>query len=55
LHAEHGIGGEPPLLEHLAQLIADHPTGPTTRPANAIPSADPVIRTRSCATRRKVF
>jgi hypothetical protein len=25
--AEHGIGGPPRLLEHLAQLIADHPTG----------------------------
>jgi hypothetical protein len=28
LRAEHGIGGPPHLLEHLAQLIADHPTGP---------------------------
>jgi hypothetical protein len=28
LSAEHGIGGPPHLLEHLAQLIADHPTGP---------------------------
>jgi hypothetical protein len=28
LHAEHGIGGPPHLLEHLAQLITDHPTGP---------------------------
>ncbi len=27
LHAEHGIGGPPHLLEHLAELIADHPTG----------------------------
>lgn len=27
LPAEHGIGGPPHLLEHLAQLIADHPTG----------------------------
>ena len=36
LRAEHGIGGPPHLLEHLAQLIADHPSGPTTRPANAI-------------------
>ncbi len=25
LRAEHGIGGPPHLLEHLAQLIADHP------------------------------
>jgi hypothetical protein len=28
LRAEHGIGGPPHLLEHLAQLIADNPTGP---------------------------
>ena len=28
LRAEHGIGGDPHLLEHLAELIADHPTGP---------------------------
>ena len=28
LRAEHGIGGPPHLLEHLAKLIADHPTGP---------------------------
>jgi hypothetical protein len=28
LRAEHGIGGPPHLLEHLAQRIADHPTGP---------------------------
>jgi len=28
LRAEHGIGGPPHLLGHLAQLIADHPTGP---------------------------
>lgn len=28
LRAEHGIGGPPHLLEHLAQLIADHPVGP---------------------------
>jgi hypothetical protein len=27
LRAEHGIGGPPHLLEHLAQLIAEHPTG----------------------------
>ena len=27
LRAEHGIGGPPHLLEHLAQLIADHSTG----------------------------
>ncbi len=27
LLAEHGIGGPPHLLEHLAQLIANHPTG----------------------------
>jgi hypothetical protein len=27
LRGEHGIGGPPHLLEHLAQLIADHPTG----------------------------
>jgi hypothetical protein len=27
LRAEHGIGGPPHLLEHLAELIADHPTG----------------------------
>jgi hypothetical protein len=27
LRAEHGVGGPPHLLEHLAQLIADHPTG----------------------------
>ena len=33
LLAEHGVGGEPHLLEHLAALIADHPTGrhPRTR------------------------
>jgi hypothetical protein len=28
LRAEHGIGGPPYLLEHLAQLIAGHPIGP---------------------------
>ena len=28
LLVEHGIGGDPHLLEHLAELIADHPTGP---------------------------
>ena len=27
LLAEHGIGGPAHLLEHLAELIADHPTG----------------------------
>lgn len=27
LRGEHGTGGPPHLLEHLAQLIADHPTG----------------------------
>ena len=27
LLAEHGIGGDPHLLQHLAELIADHPTG----------------------------
>ncbi len=27
LPAEHGIGGPPHLLTHLAQLIANHPTG----------------------------
>jgi hypothetical protein len=27
LLAEHGVGGDPHLLEHLAELIADHPTG----------------------------
>jgi len=27
LRGEHGAGGDPHLLEHLAQLIADHPTG----------------------------
>jgi Transposase IS66 family len=27
LLAQHGVGGESHLLEHLAQLIADHPTG----------------------------
>ena len=27
LRAEHGVGGPPHLLEHLAQLVADHPTG----------------------------
>ncbi len=27
LLVEHGIGGDPHLLEHLAELIADHPTG----------------------------
>jgi hypothetical protein len=27
LLAEHGVGGEPHLLEHLAELIANHPTG----------------------------
>ena len=31
LRAEHGIGGPPHLLEHLAQLIADHPTGPNNQ------------------------
>lgn len=36
LHAGHGIGGPPHRLEHLAQLIADHPTGPTTQRANAL-------------------
>jgi hypothetical protein len=28
LLVEHGIGGDLHLLEHLAELIADHPTGP---------------------------
>jgi hypothetical protein len=41
LRAEHGIGGPPHLLEHLAQLIADHPSGPTARPANAIRPYEP--------------
>lgn len=27
LLAEHDVGGDPPLLEHLAELIANHPTG----------------------------
>jgi hypothetical protein len=27
LLAEHGVGGDPHLLEHLAELIAYHPTG----------------------------
>jgi hypothetical protein len=27
LRAEHGVGGPPHLLEHLAELIANHPTG----------------------------
>jgi hypothetical protein len=27
LLAEHGAGGDPHLLEHLAELIANHPTG----------------------------
>lgn len=27
LLVEHGIGGDPHLLTHLAELIADHPTG----------------------------
>lgn len=27
LLAEHGVGGEPHLLEHLVELIANHPTG----------------------------
>jgi hypothetical protein len=27
LLAEHGVGGDPHLLEHLAELIANHPTG----------------------------
>jgi hypothetical protein len=27
LLAEHGVGGDPHLLEHLAELITDHPTG----------------------------
>lgn len=27
LLAEHGIGGPPHLLTHLAELIANHPTG----------------------------
>jgi hypothetical protein len=31
LLAEHGIGGPPHLLEHLAELIADHPTGSQRR------------------------
>jgi hypothetical protein len=31
LLAEHGVGGDPHLLEHLAELIANHPTGRRTR------------------------
>ncbi len=31
LLAEHGIGGDPHLLQHLAELITDHPTGPHRR------------------------
>ena len=31
LRAENGIDGPPHLLEHLAQLIADHPTGPNNQ------------------------
>jgi hypothetical protein len=31
LRAEHGIGGPPHLLEHLAQLFADRPTGPNNQ------------------------
>jgi hypothetical protein len=27
LLVEHGVGGDPHLLEHLAELVADHPTG----------------------------
>jgi hypothetical protein len=27
LLVEHGIGGDPHLLTHLAKLITDHPTG----------------------------
>ena len=27
LLAEHGVGGEPHPLEHLAELTANHPTG----------------------------
>ena len=27
LLVEHCVGGDPPLLEHLAELVADHPTG----------------------------
>ena len=36
LRAEHGIGGEPPLLEHLAQLIARPTDRPHNQTANAI-------------------
>jgi len=32
LLVEHGVGGDPHLLTHLAELIADHPTGPHPRP-----------------------
>jgi hypothetical protein len=31
LLAEHGVGGDPHLLEHLAELITNHPTGRRTR------------------------
>jgi hypothetical protein len=27
LLVEHGLGGDPHLVTHLAELIADHPTG----------------------------
>ncbi len=27
LLVEHGVGGDPHLLTHLAELITDHPTG----------------------------
>lgn len=31
IQGQHGSGGDPHLLEHLAQLIADNPTGSQPR------------------------
>ncbi len=36
LLAEHGIGGPPHLLEHLAELIADHPPAAVAAPGNPL-------------------
>jgi hypothetical protein len=36
LRGEHGIGGPLDLLEQLAQLIADHPTGSRSPGANQV-------------------
>ena len=32
LIGEHGAGGDPHLRQHLAELIADHPTGTYNQP-----------------------